>query len=218
MPSPPLNRRSILRQTGRLAVGSAALSIGFQATAEPTPLTPRQSLGPFFPDQLPLDTDNDLLFISGRPGRAIGQPTDIFGQVRLPDGTALPGAVIEIWQCDAFGRYIHSRDAGRGRRDKNFQGYGRAITDKDGRYRFRTIKPVAYPGRTPHIHFLVRQDNADLLVTQMYVEGEALNRRDGLLNRVSDPLLRRALIVPLTASPELGENALSGRFDITVAA
>lgn len=218
MTSALLSRRSVLRQTGRLAVGSAALVTGFRAAADAAPLTPRQPRGPFFPDQLPLDSDNDLLFIAGRPGRAIGRPTDIFGQVRLPDGAPLKDAVIEIWQCDAFGRYIHSRDAGRGRRDKNFQGYGQTIADSDGRYRFRTIKPVAYPGRTPHIHFLIRKDNADLLVTQMYIEGESLNRRDGLLNRISDPLVRRSLIVPLAPSPELGENALSGRFDIVVAA
>lgn len=216
MTSLPLSRRSVLRQTGRLAIGSAVLATGFQAAADVAPLTPRQPLGPFFPDHLPLDSDNDLLFIAGQPGRAIGQPTDIFGQVRTSDGTALKNAVIEIWQCDSFGRYIHSRDVGRGRRDKNFQGYGRAIADSDGRYRFRTIKPVAYPGRTPHIHFLVRMDNVDRLVTQMYIEGESLNRRDGLLNRISDPLLRRSLIVPLTPSPELGENALSGRFDMIV--
>ena len=217
MPPSLLNRRSLLRQTGRYAAGTAALVAGLPAAADSAPATPRQSRGPFYPDQLPLDSDNDLLFIAGRPGQARGQATHIFGEVRTVDGTALRSAAVEIWQCDSFGRYIHSRDAGRGRRDRNFQGYGRAITDDEGRYRFRTIRPVAYPGRAPHIHFLVRLDNVERLVTQMYVEGEALNRRDGLLNRISDPALRRSLIVPLISSPDLGENALSGRFDIVVA-
>ncbi len=212
----PLSRRSLLKHTGRFVVGSAALTAGLQASANAAAATPRQPLGPFYPDKLPLDSDNDLLFVADRPGQALGQPTHIFGQVRFPDGTPVEDAAVEIWQCDSYGRYIHSRDASRGRRDKNFQGFGRAIADNEGRYRFRTIRPVAYPGRTPHIHFLIRKDNIDRLVTQMYVEGEAQNRRDGLLNRVSDPLLRKALIVPLTPSPELGENALSGRFDITV--
>lgn len=216
MPPALLSRRRLLRQTGRLAVGSATLMTGLQASAKTAPPTPRQPLGPFFPDQLPLDGDNDLIEVAGRPGRALGQPTHIFGQIRASDGTPLKDAVLEIWQCDSFGRYIHSRDASRGKRDKNFQGYGRAIADSDGRYRFRTIKPVAYPGRTPHIHFRVRTENTDRLVTQMYVEGEALNERDGLLNRISDPLLRRSLIVPLKQSPELGEDAISGRFDITL--
>lgn len=211
-----LSRRKLLRHGGRLTAGSAILLSGLQAAAQTIPPTPRQPLGPFFPDQLPLDKDNDLLIIAGRTTAARGQPTHIFGQVRGIDGAPLKNAAVEIWQCDSFGRYIHSRDAGRGRRDQNFQGYGRAVTDSEGRYRFRTIKPVAYPGRTPHIHFLIRADNIDRLVTQMYVEGEPLNRRDGLLNRISDPVRRKSLIVPLTPSPELGESAVSGRFDIVV--
>ena len=217
MISTPLSRRRVLRCAACFAAGSAAALSGLQTAAMAAGPTPRQPLGPFYPDKLPLDQDNDLLRVSGRTGRALGQPTQVYGQIRTPDGQPLNGAAVEIWQCDHFGRYIHSRDASRGKRDKNFQGFGRAITDENGLYRFQTIKPVAYPGRTPHIHFIVRSEPAGRFVTQMYVEGEPQNRRDGLLNRVSDPELRQALIVPLKPSPDLGENALSGRFDIIVA-
>ncbi|WP_282608892.1 protocatechuate 3,4-dioxygenase [Pelagibius sp. Alg239-R121] len=211
-----VTRRHILRRTAGFTAGSVISFTGLSASATTPNLTPRQPLGPFYPDKLPLDRDNDLLSVNGRTGRAFGQPTDIYGQVRGLDGKPLGGVTVEIWQCDAFGRYLHSRDAGRGRSDKNFQGYGRAVSDNEGLYRFRTIKPVAYPGRTPHIHFLVNGDGIQRFVTQMYVEGEPQNLRDGLLNQVSDPEQRKSLIVPLTPSPELGESALSGRFDITV--
>lgn len=211
-----LTRRRVLGQAACLAAGAATAFVGLDALAQSGIATPRQPLGPFYPDQIPLDHDADLLSVAGRAGRALGQTTEVFGQVRTLDGQALKGAVVEIWQCDNYGRYIHSRDASRGRRDKNFQGFGRTATNEDGLYRFRTIKPVAYTGRTPHIHFLVRSEASERFVTQMYVEGEAQNSRDGLLNRVSDPAERQALIVPLTPSPNLGENALSGRFDIVV--
>lgn len=212
----PFTRRRILGQAAYLAAGAATAMTGLSAVAQIGIPTPKQPLGPFYPDEIPLDQDNDLLQVGNRPGRALGQATEVYGQVRRADGQALKGAAVEIWQCDFYGRYIHSRDASRGRRDKNFQGFGRAITDENGLYRFRTIRPVAYPGRTPHIHFLVRSDATERFVTQMYVEGEPDNRRDGLLNRVSDPAQRQALIVPLTPDPALGENVLSGRFDIVV--
>ncbi len=218
MTKKPITRRRILKRTACLAAGAATALTGLSTSVRAQVVgTPRQPLGPFYPDKLPLDQDNDLLSVANRPGRALGQPIDIFGQVRGADGRVLKDSIVEIWQCDFYGRYIHSRDASRGRRDRNFQGFGRAATNEDGAYRFRTIKPVPYPGRTPHIHFLVRSDAADRFVTQMYVEGEADNRRDGLLNRISDPAQRQALIVSLKPDPALGENILSGRFDIIVA-
>ncbi len=179
--------------------------------------TPRQSEGPFYPDRLPLDTDNDLVSVDGRSDSAGGIVTHVFGRVRDRRGQPIAGARIEIWQCDALGRYIHSGDAARGPRDVSFQGFGRTVSEADGGYRFRTIKPVPYPGRTPHIHFAVQAGDFRRLITQMYIEGEPLNQVDMLLRRVRDPDARRALIVPLRPVPAIESDALGGRFDIVLA-
>jgi protocatechuate 3,4-dioxygenase beta subunit len=101
--------------------------------------------------------------------------------------------LIEIWQCDAFGAYHHPRDGGG--LDPFFQGYGKTITDDGGRYRFKTIKPVAYPGRAPHIHFRVLTNSKEL-VTQIYVRGNPENENDFLLNSISDETARQSLIIP----------------------
>jgi protocatechuate 3,4-dioxygenase beta subunit len=135
--------------------------------------------------------------------------------LRDTDGRPIRRARIEIWQCDALGRYIHSLDARRGPRDPNFQGYGHTLTDDQGYYRFRTIRPVPYPGRAPHIHFAVKGKGFDRLTTQMYVEGEPRNEKDFLLGRLSAQA-RRALIVPLKPAPNPQASDLSGRFDIVL--
>ena len=157
------------------------------------------------------------LLLAGFFVGAGGIVTHVFGRVRDRRGRPIAGARIEIWQVDALGRYIHSGDARRGPRDTNFQGFGRAVSEADGGYRFRTIKPVPYPGRTPHIHFAVRAGNFRRLITQMYIAGEPLNETDMLLRRVRDPAERRALIVPLTPVPAIEADALGGRFDIVLA-
>jgi protocatechuate 3,4-dioxygenase beta subunit len=123
---------------------------------------------------------------------------------------------VEIWQCDAMGRYRHPGDD-RGPMDEGFQGFGRVLTGADGAYRFRTIRPVAYPGRTPHIHFAVLAPGLRRFITQMYIEGEPGNARDFLLNSVRDPEARARLIVPLPPSAE-EPGALAGRFDIVLPA
>lgn len=216
LPVDGLDRRRLLKASG---AGLAAVTLAASAQPALSALlrpTPRQALGPFYPDRLPLDSDNDLVRIAGRRNLAKGQIIHIFGQLRGVDGQPISGAKVEIWQCDAFGRYIHSADAGRGRSDGNFQGYGTAWTDDTGAYRFRTIRPVPYPGRAPHIHFQVTGDRLDRFVTQMYVAGDPRNQRDGLLNRVTDLVMRQSLLVDLQPAPELDENALSGRFDIAI--
>jgi protocatechuate 3,4-dioxygenase beta subunit len=124
---------------------------------------------------------------------------------------------VEIWQCNAFGRYHHPRDRRDAPIDENFQAYGRSTTGGDGLYRFRTIRPVHYPGRTPHIHFAVSGPGIDTLVTQMYVAGEPRNASDGLLNSVSDASARARLIVELLPVPG-SSDALMGRFDLVLAA
>jgi protocatechuate 3,4-dioxygenase beta subunit len=175
--------------------------------------TPRQGRGPFYPERLPLDHDNDLIRVEGHPDPARGEVTDLGGRVVDPRGEPIRGARVEIWQCDANGRYIHHLDPGRAPRDPGFQGYGRFVTGTDGGYRFRTIKPVPYPGRAPHIHIAVQAPGRRELVTQIYVDGAPENGKDWLLNAVDDPT---ALIVPFNPSRS-GDADLAARFDLVLA-
>ena len=214
-PSRFLSRRGFLL-TGAAMAGRIALSPKRAVSAPALTPTPRQTEGPFYPDLLPLDRDNDLLSVKGRSELAKGQVTHILGRVRDTDGRPIRQARIEIWQCDAFGRYIHSEDSNRGPRDRNFQGYGQTLTDADGRYRFRTIKPVPYSGRTPHIHFAVHARGSRRLTTQMYVKGEPRNDRDWLLRRIRDEKARHSIIVVLNDSPTYGADELEGEFNIVL--
>ena len=146
----------------------------------------------------------------GRPKPELS-PADLRGRLLDRNGRPLQGARIEIWQCDANGRYRHPRDPGRNPIDPGFQGFGHAVTDAEGRYRFRTIRPVPYPGRTPHIHVAVRPPGAETFVTQLYVEGEARNSDDFLFQRI--PAERRPLVLADFA-PGTGDAPLQARWDI----
>ena len=192
-----LNRRRLL------ATGAALASCGTVPPGAAALLpTPPQSSGPFYPLTLPLDSDNDLVQVSGRAERAAGTILHLAGRVLDRDGRPVPGARIEIWQCDAFGVYHHPRDP-RGPADPNFQGFGATTATADGSYRFRTIEPVPYPGRTPHIHFTLTGPGFERLTTQMYLAGHPLNERDGLYRRIGDPAARAAVTVALAPAPEL---------------
>ena len=138
------------------------------------------------------------------------------GRVLGVDGRPIPDATVEIWQCDAHGRYLHPGDTGSRPRDSAFQGFGRAVSGADGAYRFRTIRPVAYPGRTPHIHFAVTAPGRRELVTQMYVAGEPFNERDGLYRSIRDPRQRAAVTVRLEEANGVEPGALAGAFDIVL--
>jgi protocatechuate 3,4-dioxygenase beta subunit len=131
-----------------------------------------------------------------------------------PDGRPVRGVRVEIWQCDAFGVYHHPR----GPADANFQGFGYTTSDDQGAYRFRTIEPVPYPGRTPHIHFKIAGPGFEPLITQMYLAGNPLNERDGLYRRLGEQA--RLVTVPLQPAPELEPAAKSGAkrglFDIVL--
>lgn len=176
--------------------------------------TPAQTEGPFYPDRLPLDRDNDLVSVAGRNAPAAGEITDLSGRILDLHGKPLRGVEIEIWQVDHTGHYIHSADAGAGN-DANFQGFGRFETGESGAYRFRTIKPVPYPGRAPHIHVKLRRGGRELLTTQLYVQGDPRNGRDGVLRGIRDPAQRAAVLVPfLPSSEHRGE--LAARFDIVL--
>ena len=205
------SRRDIIA-SGLAAAGLAALPGPARAALVPTP---RQTSGPFYPRTLPLDSDSDLVQIEGRPAPAAGQVIHVFGQVFDPDGRPLPEVLVEIWQCDAFGVYHHPREP-RGPADPNFQGFGRRQADGEGAYRFRTIRPVPYPGRTPHIHFAVKGPGFEPLVTQMYLRGEPLNASDFVLARIRDPEARESVLVDFAAAPELEPDALAGRFDLVL--
>ncbi len=210
-----LDRRSLLMSA---VVTSANVVIPRSLVAAELVPTPGQTEGPFYPVAFPPDMDNDLVRVAGQAAQALGQVMHVTGRVLDARGQPKPGSMVEIWQCDANGIYHHPRADGRGRVDHAFQGYGRTQVDEQGRYRFRTIRPVPYPGRTPHIHFAVHVPGQGRLITQMYIEGEPLNSRDGVLNRVRDPQARRSLIIPLVSGQLFESGALQGHFDIIVTA
>src|SRR4029079_11438668 len=187
-----LSRRSFLHGLtgGSLAAFTTPRLVAQQLVARGTPTE-----GPFYPDKLPLDTDNDLLVINDSITPAVGQITHLTGKILGPTSQPIRNAIIEIWQVDAQGHYIHSADSSRGGNDKNFQGYGRFMTDSKGQYYFRTIKPVPYPGRTPHIHVAVSRNGRRILTTQFLVNGHPQNDGDMVDPGVRDPLALEAILV-----------------------
>ncbi|NIR29773.1 MAG: intradiol ring-cleavage dioxygenase [Gammaproteobacteria bacterium] len=207
----------------RRAVVGSLTALGLSALGSVGPLhaarlllTPPQTPGPFYPLRLPLDTDNDLVRVRGRSGMAGGIVSNVVGRVVDDRGRAVRGARVEIWQCDANGRYHHPWDRRQGPLDENFQGYGRFTTEREGAYRFRTIQPVPYPGRAPHIHFAISAPGVERLVTQMYVAGRPENAWDGILNRIPKSL-RNRVVVEFVEDPDQPAQRLA-RFDIVLAA
>lgn len=181
-----------------VCVAFPALLTGVPVAARGLRPTPAQSEGPFYPDQSLADADADLLR-NGNLRADGGEPARVHGTVVDVDGRPVRGAVVEIWQCDHRGLYRHSQSSGD--RPMAFQGFGKAVVDADGSWRFRTIRPVPYPGRPPHIHLKVRLGSRELLTTQLYVRGERANARDGLLARL-DADARAQLEVDFRPSPD----------------
>jgi protocatechuate 3,4-dioxygenase beta subunit len=207
------SRRAFL---GSLALGASAFTTR-GAFADELTRTPAQTEGPFYPDKLPLDTDNDLLRINDDITPAVGEITYLSGRVLGPSGEPIRDAVVEIWQVDAKGAYIHSGSANRNEHDTHFQGFGRFLTGSDGQYLFRTIKPVPYPGRSPHIHFKIKKGTKDLLTTQCYVKAEAeRNARDGIYKNLRDPRQRDAVTVDFAPIKDSRLGELAARFDIVL--
>src|SRR5438105_2091620 len=213
MANPFLTRRDLLRGGLTLSV-AACLTPG--VFAEELARTPRLTEVPFYPDRLPLDTDNDLVIVSNSITPAVGEITHLSGRVLGTNGEPIRDALVEIWQVDNRGVYLHSADSGTRQRDVNFQGFGRCATTKQGEYRFRTVKPVPYPGRTPHIHVKVKRGDRELLTTQLFVNGHPQNRTDGIFRGVRDPIDREFLLVDFRPVRESRIGELSARFDIVV--
>jgi protocatechuate 3,4-dioxygenase beta subunit len=200
---------------GALGLGAAAWWVP-GAFAEELTRTPPQTEGPFYPDKLPLDTDNDLLVINDAITPAVGEVTHLSGKILDATGSPIKNAVVEIWQCDNKGVYIHSQDSGKRERDKNFQGFGRFMTSSTGEYYFRTIKPVPYPGRCPHIHFKVKKGGKELLTTQCYVKDEASNDRDGIYKAIRDAKQRDAVTIDFGKVKESKIGELAAKFDLVI--
>jgi protocatechuate 3,4-dioxygenase beta subunit len=210
-----LSRRTILKASAAVLATTilpAANTVLAQASLN---RTQDQILGPFYPIMSKPDRSGDLTRVPGGTGRAKGQPLIVIGRVLDPFGKPIKGANIEIWQANAGGRYAHPDDTNPAPLDPNFQGFGTITTGTDGRYRFKTIKPSAYPiaptrMRPAHIHFNVRGSH-DELITQMYFEGDPYNEKDPFLQSAFDP---EALIVKLSPSRSDEPDFMVAVFDI----
>ena len=204
----PTTRRTLL-VGGIGAVGTLALTHPLSAAG----LTPDATEGPFYPTPAMRrpDVDNDLVRILGAVREAGGEVMILKGRATRADGTPLAGHRVEIWQCDMNGKYLHSGDRQAVAFDAAFQGFGHDITGSDGSYSFRTIKPVTYPGRTPHIHVKLFDGDRELLTTQFYIAGHPANARDRIFARLSDA---EARAVSMTFAA--GETAEETTVDIVI--
>lgn len=214
----PIRSSSMLtrrRALGLVPVGAAALWTP-GVLAEQLSQTAWLGEGPFYPDRLPLDTDNDLLLLNDSITPAVGEVTYLSGCVKHKDGSPVRNAFVEIWQVDSRGAYIHSGSSNAEKRDTNFQGYGRFLTDREGRYSFRTVKPVGYPGRTPHIHFGVSMNGHRVLTTQMLINGHPHNETDGVFRRLTTKPERRTVLADFEPLPNSKVGELTARFDLVL--
>jgi protocatechuate 3,4-dioxygenase beta subunit len=213
--SKALSRRAILKASAAVLVTGILPTTNRVLAQAPLNRTQDQILGPFYPIMSKPDRSGDLTRVPGGAGRARGRPLIVTGRVLDPSGKPVKGANIELWQANSDGRYAHPDDTNPAPLDPNFQGFGSVTTGTDGRYRFKTIKPSAYPitptrMRPAHIHFNVRGSH-DELITQMYFEGDPYNEKDPFLQSAFDP---EALIVKL-APPTIQEpDFMVGVFDI----
>ena len=208
----PRSRRDFL---STLALGATAFTTR-GLFADELVRTPKQTEGPFYPNKLPLDTDNDLLVINDGITPAVGEVTYLTGRILDAKGDPVRSALVEIWQVDNNGAYIHTKDPHGENYDKNFQGFGRFLTSSTGEYYFRTIKPVLYTGRTRHIHFKIKRGSKELLTTQCYVKGEPANERDGIYRSIRDPKARESVTVDFTPLPGSRIGELAARFDVVL--
>jgi protocatechuate 3,4-dioxygenase beta subunit len=206
-----LRRRRFLMQLG---MGAAFFTVP-GAFAEELIRTPEQTEGPFYPDHLPLDTDNDLIIVNNSITPAVGEVTYLSGRVLDARGEPLRNVSVEIWQADSYGAYINTRDH-HAKHDANFQGFGRFLTGSTGEYLFRTIKPVPYSGRTAHIHFKVKRGGKELLTTQCYIKGFQQNEKDFVWREIADPKARESVTVDFAPIKGAKAGELAAHFDIVL--
>ena len=220
---PRLPRRAFLERTARAgALGAVALwtpgVLADELTATPNS---RVLDGPFYPDVMPLDTDNDLIIINDAITPAVGEITHLHGTVTTTSGAPLRNAFVEIWQCDTNQSYRHTNGVYDGvPPDSNFQGYGRFLTNVKGEYYFRTIKPVPYTlggvGRTPHIHIAVSRRGQRIFTSQILINGHPGNTRDALTSRIKDPVAKETIMVDFEPLPGSRIGELTANFDIVL--
>ena len=210
---PPSSPAALLRRRTVATALVAAPALWLGPRAQPAAgrrATPAQTEGPYYPVVLPRDSDHDLLR-NGALTYPEGQSAWVEGSVSDLAGKPVAGAQVEIWQCDHAGHYHHPGDGDRA--DPAFQGFGRVDVGRDGRYRFRTLRPAPYSGRTPHIHVKVKLDRVELLTTQLYVAGDPGNARDFLWRRLGEQG-QAALTRPFVAATD----GLRAEFPIVVQA
>lgn len=205
------NRREFLKA---MAVGGMFWTTKGAFAQQLLTTTPAQTIGPYYPDRMPLDQDNDLVVINDAITPAVGQLSWITGRVLDRRGDPIRGALVEIWQADDNGAYIHSASP-IANRDRNFQGYGRFVTGSSGQYLFRTVKPGLYPGRTRHVHYQVTTPSGVKLVTQLYVDGDSRNASDGILRGLTTAQ-RSMVVMPWSAVAESTFGELAVTFDLVL--
>ncbi len=220
---PRLPRRVFLEHALRAGTLGAAAVWTPGVLADELFVTPtsRALEGPFYPDKMPLDTDNDLLIVNDSITPAVGEVTHLTGTITTRAGTPLRNAFVEIWQCDTNKSYRHADGVNpEVPPDSNFQGYGRFLTNARGEYYFRTIKPVPYiigdVFRTPHIHFAVSRNGERIFTSQMLVSGHPDNARDRLTARILDPLAKETILVDFNPLPGSKVGELTANFDIVL--
>ena len=209
------SRRHFLKSLAFVGTAGAFFNVR-GAFAQELVRTPPQTEGPYYPIQLPLDQDNDLLIVNDNITPAVGEIVQLSGRVLTPSGNPVRNATVEIWQADNTGAYLHPKSMGYQTRDVNFQGYGRFETASSGEYSFRTIKPGLYTGRTRHIHFKIKAAGRPELTTQCYFQGEPRNASDNVLNRIRSERERNAVIASLTPVRDSNIAASAARFDIVL--
>lgn len=212
-------RRRFLRSLGASAGLVLFDTRGLFAQALTLKHTASTTEGPFYPDKMPLDTDNDLLTINDAITPAVGEITHLTGRVLTATGQPIRNAFVEIWQVDKTGSYVHSKGRQPTGHDGNFQGYGGFLTDSKGQYYFRTIKPISYTligiFRTAHIHFAISRNGKRVFTTQMLVKGLPENARDGIIRRLDAAALDTLLVAfnPIKGS---GIGELAANFDLVL--
>ena len=212
-----VSRRDILK----VGVGSAAVLGSTAVLASGHQTTPAQVEGPFYPIHAQDDKDADLTRVSSATARAEGEIIVVAGSVKDENGEPIANAVVDVWQANAAGRYAHEEDSNTAPLDANFQGWAILKTDAEGKYRFKTIKPGAYPAtddwdRPPHIHYKVSRRGYREITTQMYFPGDKLNEVDPLLNEVDEPA-RSALIANKESLSDDADTKDLYRFDVVIA-